>query len=331
MGGPGLAEAEYILPLKWNDGGDLASLCRYLEDLSRWIAVLVVDGSPPGLFAQHAKAFPAAVRHSRPLPLGCTNGKVEGVLTGVQLSRCEYLVIADDDVRYTRDSLERAVGLLAEADIVRPQNYFLDPRPWHARWDTTRTLINRAFGSDYPGTLAIRRSTLQAAGGYSGDVLFENLELLRTIRAAGGREIRADDLFVPRTCCSVRHFLGQRVRQAYDDFAQPGRLAVEAALLPLALRLRREPARLAMLAAASVMAAELGRRRAGGVRVFSADAALWAPLWVAERAVSVWLAAAGRRPLRGEAALDGRALPAPAPKEQVTSSSQLYFHCRVTL
>ena len=306
MGGPGLADAEYILPLKWNDGGDLASLCRYLEDLSRWISVLVVDGSPPGQFAQHAKAFPAAVQHCRPLPLGCTNGKVEGVLTGVQLSWREYLVIADDDVRYTRDSLECAVGLLGEADAVRPQNYFLDPKPWHARWDTARTLINRAFGSDYPGTLAIRRSTLQAAGGYSGDVLFENLELLRTIRAAGGREIRADNLFVPRISCSVRHFRGQRIRQAYDDFAQPARLGVEAALLPLLLVLLKKPGGLLLAAAASILVAEAGRRRADGARVFAADAALWAPLWVGERAVGIWVALGWR--LRGGIPYAGKRL-----------------------
>ncbi|WP_258073484.1 glycosyltransferase family 2 protein [Arthrobacter sp. 08Y14] len=303
---PVLAEAGYILPLKWNDGGDLASLCRYLEELSQWISVLVVDGSPAPQFSLHAKVFPPAVRHCRPHPLGLTNGKVEGVLTGVQLSAFEYLVIADDDVRYTCESLERVVALLENADAVRPQNYFADSGPWHARWDTARTLINRALGSDYPGTLAIRKSTLQAAGGYSGDVLFENLELIRTIRAAGGREIRADDLYVPRICCSVRHFWGQRVRQAYDDFAQPGRFAAEAALLPLLLILRKEPARLAMVAAISVMTAEIGRRRAGGARVFKADAALWAPLWVAERAVSIWLAVGWR--MRGGVPYAGKRL-----------------------
>nr|WP_231704919.1 glycosyltransferase [Arthrobacter gengyunqii] len=306
MAGPGLAEAAYILPLKWNDGGDLSSLCKYLEELSQWICVLVVDGSPDAQFALHAQVFPAAVRQCHPHPLGCANGKVEGVLTGVQLSGSEYLVIADDDVRYTRESLKRVVSLLADADVVRPQNYFEDLRPWHARWDTARTLINRAFGSDYPGTLAVRRSTLQAAGGYSGDVLFENLELLRTIRAAGGREIRADDLFVARICCSARHFRGQRVRQAYDDFAQPGRLAVEAALLPLLLTLLRKPVRLVLFAGATIITAEMGRRRADGGRVFAADAALWAPLWVGERAVSIWLALGWR--LRGGVPYAGKRL-----------------------
>ena len=294
---PMVSEAGYILPLKWNDDADLEPLSSYLEELSRWLPVLVVDGSPPHVFAAHARSFPRAVRHCRPRNLDCANGKVAGVLTGVQLMEREYLVIADDDVRYTREALERAVALLAEADVVRPQNYFPAPLPWHARWDTARTLVNRAFGSDYPGTLVLRRSTFQAAGGYSGNVLFENLELLRTIRAAGGREIRADDLFVPRVPCSGLHFRRQRVRQAYDDFAQPGRLAAELALLPALLMCLRKPAGLAALAAAGILVAESGRRRSHGARVFSADAALWAPLWVVERAFCVWLAAGWR--LRG--------------------------------
>jgi hypothetical protein len=43
-----------------------------------------------------------------------------------------------------------------------------------------------------------------------------------------------------------------------------------------------------------VLLAEAGRRRAGGRRVYPASAALWTPLWLAERAVCVWLAL-GRR------------------------------------
>ncbi len=115
--------------------------------------------------------------------------------------------------------------LLAEADLVRPQNYF-DPLPWHARWDTARILCNRAFGSDFPGTLGVRSSFLRSIGGYDGDVLFENLELIRTVTAAGGRVIDAPDLFVRRRPPTVARFLEQRPRQAYDDWAQPLRFAV---------------------------------------------------------------------------------------------------------
>jgi hypothetical protein len=89
------------------------------------------------------------------------------------------------------------------------------------------------------------------------------------------------------------------VRQAYDDFAQPARLAVELAVLPavVAAIAGRRLRWLGVGAAAVVALAETGRRRAGGARVFPRTAALWAPLWLAERAVCVWLAIGAR--LRG--------------------------------
>src|SRR5215217_4010099 len=113
-------------------------------------------------------------------------GKVGGVLTGVRLASHECLVVADDDVRYDADSLARVVEGLRGADVVRPQNYFT-PLPWHARWDTARMLLNRMTGGDWPGTLGVRRSVLRATNGYDGRVMFENLELVRTVLAAGGR------------------------------------------------------------------------------------------------------------------------------------------------
>jgi hypothetical protein len=51
---------------------------------------------------------------------------------------------------------------------------------------------------------------------------------------------------------------------------------------------------LAAGAAAIVAIAESGRRRSGGARVFPFAASLAAPLWVCERGVCAWLAAAAR-------------------------------------
>ncbi|MCC9177801.1 glycosyltransferase [Arthrobacter sp. zg-Y750] len=287
-------DAEYILPLKWSTDDGLDELCGYLAVLAAQLPVLVVDGSDVEHFASHTRAFPPTVRHCRPKHPECRNGKVDGVLTGLDLTQAANLVIADDDVRFTPAGLSRILELLEGADVVRPQNHFPLPLPWHAKWDTGRTLLNRAFGSDYPGTMAVRAGTLRRAGGYSGGVLFENLELLRTVRAAGGVEVRADDLFVARLPCSTRHFLRQRVRQAYDGLAQPVRFAAELALLPVLAWCLRRPVRLLPFGAAAVAAAEYGRRRDGGTQVFGPTAALWAPAWVAERAVCVWLAAARR-------------------------------------
>ncbi len=225
-----------------------------------------------------------------------TNGKVRGVLTGIAMSRHERIIIADDDVRYDRSALDAVVSDLAFASLVKPQNYF-SPLPWHARWDTARSLLNRAVASDYPGTYAVRRSAVQSIGGYDADVLFENLELERTIRASGGVVSDRPDIYVVRRPPSIRHFLSQRVRQAYDSFAQPGRLLVEAAILPIVWSLRRRPTALALVVLGIIGMAERGRRRAGGREIFPASSALWAPLWVCERAVSIWIA--GGAQLRG--------------------------------
>jgi hypothetical protein len=288
--------ATYLLPLRWSDDRELPELTAYLGRLPDWVDVIVVDGSSPPLFERHADAWRSLARHVRPDPeLETPMGKVGGVLTGVRAADTEVIVIADDDVRYEEPALARIVALLGLADCVRPQNHF-DPLPWHARWDTARTLLNRSFGADFPGTLAVRRSSLIAAGGYDGDVIFENLELMRTIRAAGGTVISPLDLYVARRPPSAEHFLSQRVRQAYDDFAIPPRMGTWLAILPsLALALSRGRRRETAAAAALVVAlAELGRRRAGGTRVFPASSSLFAPLWVLERAVCSWLAVRDR-------------------------------------
>jgi hypothetical protein len=314
--GPRLA-VEYVLPLKWAAGTDPAELTAYLHALGAELDVTVVDGSEPAVWAVHDRLWGDVVRHLRPEPWPGRNGKVAGVVTGVRRARHELVVIADDDVRWRRAELERVVALLADADLVRPQNVF-DPLPWHARWDTARSLLNRALGADYPGTYGLRRSTFCAMGGYDGDVLFENLEMSRTLRAAGGVEVSAPSLFVQRLPPPTGHFWSQRTRQAYDDFAQPVRLVAEALLLPLALgllggsaarsRARRRTARVGLAAelVLPVLVAEVGRRRGGGRAVFRRDAALWAPLWLLERAVCVWLAVGWR--LSGGVPYAGRRL-----------------------
>ncbi|MEU8288901.1 glycosyltransferase family 2 protein [Micromonospora sp. NPDC048905] len=290
----------YVLPLRWHADTGLTELTGYLRWLADRVEVIVVDGSAPDVFARHADAWRGLVRH---LPPDATarglNGKVLGVRTGVRAAAHEHVVIADDDVRYDEAGLSAVHRLLARVDLVRPQNYF-DPLPWHAWWDTGRTLLNRALGDDYPGTLAVRRSTFLAMGGYDPDVLFENLELIRTVRGYGGVEARPAWLYVRRLPPDAAHFRGQRVRQAYDDLAQPARLLTALAVLPgLAAAVAARRPRLLLGAAAGVVAlAEAGRRRAGGDRVFPPTTALAAPLWLVERGVCGWLAVA-QRVLRG--------------------------------
>lgn len=297
----------YVLPLRWAEPGPIDELAGYLRSIAPHVEeILVIDGSPPPLYAKHAAALRGVARHLPPHPdLDFRMGKVNGVLSGVRECSGELVVLADDDVRYDPPSLRRAVEMLGDADLVRPQNYF-DELPWHARWDSARSLLNRVFTGDptfpvgdFPGTLAVRRGTLLAVGGYDGDALFENLELMRTIRAAGGTVRTPLDLYVARRPPSASHFFSQRVRQAYDDFAIPARIGAFLCLGPLAARsLQRGHLRPVIAASlVTIGAAEAGRRRAGGAPRFPFSASLLAPAWVAERSLCAWLALAAK--LRG--------------------------------
>jgi hypothetical protein len=288
-----IADLTYLLPLRWVSASERVSLAAYLRRIAVVCGeVIVVDGSPAEIFEANNRAWGRDVIHVAPSASeACLMGKVAGVNTGVRLASNERIVIADDDVRYEPEQLARMAVLLDDHELVRPQNYFA-PLPWHARWDTARTLLNRALGGDFPGTLGVRRSIVLRGGGYDGDVLFENLELMRTVRARGGRTITPLDLYVLRLPPTAGHFWGQRARQAYDDFAIPLRMVCWLAVLPgLAIAgLRRERTVVLGTITTAVALAETGRRRAGGARVFPVSSSLLAPVWILERALCAWLA-----------------------------------------
>jgi hypothetical protein len=298
-----------VLPIKSAQAqidGDFADYVRWIGARSETI---VVDGSASEVFAAHASAWGSSVHHVAPAPdLVTPMGKVGGVLTGVRLASHERIIIADDDVRYDGESLERVARALVDWDVVRPQNYFT-PMPWHALWDTGRTLLNRTSGGDWPGTLGVRRGILRRTGGYDGNAMFENLELVRTVLAAGGREAVLCDAFVARRPSTARHFWTQRVRQAYDEFARPRRLVAQLAILPGAVAAVALLGPWSLVAGALVIVAiaEAGRYHCHGRRVFPLAASFAAPAWVAERAICSWLAL-GARLLLGGVPYRGRVL-----------------------
>jgi Glycosyltransferase like family 2 len=301
---------EVVIPLRWDAGNEVehqaavVEMAAYLARLVRHADVVVVDGSAGPRFAQHRRAWGAFAHHVRPDERPGANGKVVGAMTGVRMARHERIVLADDDVRYDERSLRDVVALLGAADLVRPANVF-SRWPWHARWDGSRSLLNRAVAADWPGTFAVRRSLLLRTGGWDADVMFENLELVRTVQAAGGIVLSAPRVLVPRLPPTARHFWSQRVRQAYDDLAQPWRLVCSLATVPaVVVGLRHRPGVVAMGACAAMAVAELGRRRDGAARVVPPSVPLFAPLWILERGFCSWLAVSAR--LRGGVRYNGR-------------------------
>src|SRR5215212_6205888 len=72
--------ASYILPIRRDvpmPSDEAAEMARYFSELASRVEVIVVDASPPDVFAQHHHDWGQAVRHIPPDPDQITtNGKV---------------------------------------------------------------------------------------------------------------------------------------------------------------------------------------------------------------------------------------------------------------
>jgi hypothetical protein len=280
----------YVLPVRARE--PQFDLLPYVVWLSTRVELVVVDGSESSVFETHHSWWSQHAQHIPVDPsLATPMGKVGGVLTGLRRLSSRHVIVADDDVRYTDETLDRMGRLLQHAAVVRPQNIFCE-WPWHARWDAARSLIARVTGGDWPGTLGLDRQLLLTAGGYAGDVMFENLELTRTIEAAGGHHVVAYDFYIPRIPPSSRQFCNQRVRQAYDELARPGHLLCALAIIPGIVFGGRRVA--LATAIGGTAAAALGRYRGSGAQYFPLSSVLFAPVWISERSVTAWLALLSR-------------------------------------
>ena len=297
----GTFRCTYILPIR-----RVRALRREVDDLAEYFRklaregceVLIVDGSSPEIFAQHDHAWCKLCRHV-PVDRRYTylNGKVNGVHTGVDLASCESVILADDDIRYTPEDIRRACELLKRHDMIRPQNY-LAPLPWWARTEAARMLINRGVlrSGDYPGTCAFRRSACLRFGHYDGDVLFDNEEIVRHFILNGGDVCYALDFFILKRPPTLRKWLEQRPRQAYEDFDMRAKTLLFLSLLPAAMALGvysgagAALAFLFVISACAAVLAGLGLLRDQTYKFFPVHVMFYAPFWVLERSVSVYWA-----------------------------------------
>jgi len=259
--------------------------------------IVVVDGSPEAVFRAHHQAWGSLGRHVEvDTQYRYLNGKVNGIHTGVALARCESIIVADDDIRYTDADVDTMCGLLERYELVRPQNY-LSPLPWWARLEAARMLINRGAlrTGDYPGTCGLRRSAMLRVGHYDGDVLFDNEELVRHFIVEGASVCHANDCLVRKRPPTLRKWREQRPRQAYEDFVMRAKTLAFMAALPLAATIAYlwgADALFAYALAVSVIATGLAQRGRRGIawRYFPARLTVYAPLWVLERSLSVYWA-----------------------------------------
>jgi hypothetical protein len=294
-------DCTYLLPFRRAafDEVEAAKLSRYLQKMVKArCEVIVIDGSRADVFAQNKNALGGACRHE---PVDqryrYLNDKVNGVHTGVALASFEKIILADDDIRYTAEQIAQILQLLDAYEVVRPQN-FLRPLPWWAKMEAARMLINRATlrAADYPGSCAFRRTALLACGHYDGDVLFDNEEIIRHFAQHGCAIAYANDLFVRKRPPSLRKWLEQRPRQAYEDFGMRAKTAIFFGLpwllIAVALRfgLRGVLSFVATISLGSIFIAWRGRVRGRAAEFFPLQCCFFAPLWIAERTFSTYWA-----------------------------------------
>jgi hypothetical protein len=297
----------YLLPFRRRvfDPAEAERLQSYFESIRTVLPeIIVIDGSPPDVFAAHDEIWSRTCRHERvDRRFGFLNDKVNGIQTGVRLAGNEKIILADDDIRYSSADIEQIAKLLDDFEVVRPQNCFaFHGRDAHAtfpaRMEATRMLINRATlrAADYPGTSAFRRSIFLRAGDYDGDVLFDNEELIRHFAHIGATIFYANNFFIEKRPPNFRKWLEQRPRQAYEDFSLRAKTLLFA-LLPVVLivtglifGIRAELTCVSGILVGAFTLALLGRARGAARHSFPLHVCLFAPLWIIECSLSTYWA-----------------------------------------
>lgn len=289
----------YLCPVHFNATNEalISGYNQYWKFLKEeGCEIIVVDGSPPPIFDIHEKEWTYCRHLKIDKHFRYLNGKVNGIMTGLKEASHDKIILADDDIYFIAEDVARMVKSLEKYAVVRPQNYF-KPLPWWSRIDAARILINRAVlpEGDYPGTLGFHKSIFEAAGPFDGNVLFDNEELVKHLQNYGASISFSTDFFILRRPPLLNKWFEQRPRQAYEDFVMKEKTILFLSLLPVSLLLgmtgkRKALGMMSLLLSVGVVGLALLGRKGKADRFFPAYTSLYAPLWMLERSISVYIA-----------------------------------------
>ena len=273
---------------------ELRSLAAHLSTLSvAGCEVIVVDDTPS--FDRNRRVFRWVGRHVAALPRHRSlRGTVDSLRAALDLASCEKVVVGNARVRHDAATIAAMCTLLDVHEIVGPQDYY-DPLPWWGGIDAGRMLVHRGIEPlpDHGATFGFRRAAIRGLHGL--DLLDDGGDdAVRRLQSQGAVVHSAAGLFVRCEPPTVTSWLRERARHADDDFALPLKTAFFFALLPIAVLLVAfGGASLAGGYAGALVIGSLAlalRGRVGAAEVFPLRAALFAPLWVLERSLSVYWA-----------------------------------------
>jgi hypothetical protein len=260
------ARISIIVPVKVGGMAPLEGFAECYAELLRadpLVDVVVPDDSPPDVFErldQQLDRLPR-VEHFRPgreFRTGA-NGKLNNVRAGLPRAQGDYVLMIDDDYRPTGETMTLLRSVLAPGRVVRAITGL--HRPGLADLvERAGMFTGLALAPDYfCGNLAFDRA-LAAPGFPRSDGLFDELVVMRELRALGAEGHMVIEPWFPIAGVARRKFLQQRVRYAYEMLKHPWRALPYFAIVPLlaALATVSPPAALALAAGLTVGAGLLG-------------------------------------------------------------------------
>ncbi|HEY3053502.1 MAG TPA: hypothetical protein VGK04_08960 [Thermoanaerobaculia bacterium] len=272
--------------------GEIRSVARYLSTLSlAGCEVLIVDNCSPEQFEDHRRVLRWVGRH--------VAGAFGITVSAAELASCEKVIVAVADSRYTASEVESICELLDRHEVVEPEEY-VHPLPWWGAIDAARVLIRRGVDQLPRSTFAFRRSAFRDHGALPG--------------------YRAKNVFVRREPPRLASWLKLRPREASADLFF---LAFLPLLIVLAviggMQVAADGA--GLIAFASIGLAVRGRT--GARKFFPMRACLYAPLWIAERSLSVYWALFDALRAVPAARLKGMSVGVTTPRETNGSASTI--------
>ncbi|HXG59467.1 MAG TPA: hypothetical protein VNL91_10630 [Thermoanaerobaculia bacterium] len=280
----------YVVPIRHETVSNerLHALASYLSDLTvEGCETVVLDASPPDVFAHNQRVLRWVSRH-----VAVSLPAMEMRLAA-RMASCEKIIVAAEDMRYGADEIRSMTLLLEIHEVVRPQESIEADR-WWSGIDAAGILVERGMENTprRTATIGCRRTALRG---------FRGLLALPAGSAPVGPELAAaaetfvaTDVFVRRLTPDWRSWAGSRAALAAGDLDHPFRAAAFLAVIPAGLLFALSggltlAALYAALAGSIVTAvAAFGRGRAA--RIFPLWLCFLAPLWVAERSLSIYVA-----------------------------------------
>jgi hypothetical protein len=281
----------YAVALRNDPGLDLPALARYMSALAvAGCEVLILDGAPRENLESRRRVLRWVGRHV----CVAIHSDSDVLLAAADLASCEKVIVAGAETRYTLSDIVSVCDLLSRHEVVEPEEY-IDPLTWWAGLDAGRMLLHRGVDQPQPqrGTYGFRRSAIRSMRGIEEHLI---------LAAAHVHEAR--NVFVRRQTAPLPAWWSQRARDAAIDLSSPARSVFFLGFVPLLIvlalagGLQIASGYAGILAFASVALAVRGRVGAG--KFFPAHACVFAPLWIAERSLTVYWALFAR--LRGAAA-----------------------------